>query len=627
MNKVAPGLQPGTNVPSPLGATSRTATAVVSGSMIIALLLYSAHAATASQLGYDAMLRHIVGYGGWIGPVMIRPSDLGHGYGCYTTRDIEDDELLFIVPAKVQISAPTAFLDNVCGATFANEDATAMTAIAGFMAMSALCGSAEHTPYLSTLPLSPDEPHILWWSDREIALLAGTSAHDEATQIRDQADEAVASALRNHPLREAVALSLQESESDGEVDERLSESVRAACSCILSRAFGTADGGSEMVPILDMLQHGGGEHSVSYSDEVMDAVFETATKAECDLIHATPNHASLCCEVRANRRLSKGTELTTDYGAHPDFVFGSHYSFSTADDAAHAAYATADDGQARAQALESLGTCAAGLRIEEIAMEMAAESAPVLAPASRGIEVALSAQRAAEYMDSDTAVRAWNSMRKRGRRPRRHTAGGAPIDPFHALSTLLAATGACASSPLRFVVTSSTISEAISDAATSGDRPKRGGASLDAMLSCARLCVLDEADLRSMDMPSEVVAAGGDEQEQPELHPEPPGLAEPLGDDEAERLMTLALKRLTGSRSGQISTANDQRAAALLHATASRQLEVLDSATPDAAIGDVRPECLSLALSLRRSERFVLVRMQESASELFAQGGPDVWFP
>ena len=593
--------------------------------MIIALLLCSAHAATVSQLGYDAMLRHIVGYGGWIGPVTIRPSDLGYGYGCYTTRDIEDDELLFSVPAKVQISAPTAFLDHICGATFANEEATDMTAIAGFMAMSALCDSADHAPYLSTLPLSPEEPHILWWSDREMALLAGTSAHDEAAQIRDEADEAVASALRNQPLREAVALSLQESESDGEVDERLSEAVRAAYSCILSRAFGAADGGNgrEMVPILDMLQHGGGEHSVTYSDEVMDAVFDTATEAECDLIHATPNHASLCCEVRAKRRLSKGVELTTDYGAHPDFVFGSHYSFSMAGDGAHAAYASADDGQARAQALKALGTCAARLRIEAIAMEMAAESAPVSPRASHGINVALSAQRAAEYMDSDTAARAWNSMRKRSRRARGRNAGETPIDPFNALSTLLAATGASASGPLHFVVTSSTLDDALSDAATSGDRPKRGGASIDAMLSCARLCVLDDADLRSMDMLTEVVAEGNNDEE---LQPEPLGPAKPLGEVEAERLMTLALKRLTASRSGQISTANDQRAAALLHATASRQLDLLDSATPDAAIGDVRPACLELALSLRRSERFVLVRVQESASELFAQER-NVWHP
>ena len=98
---------------------------------------------------------------------------------------------------------------------------------------------------------------------------------------------------------------------------------------------------------------------------------------------------------------------------------------------------------------------------------------------------------------------------------------------------------------------------------------------------------------------------------------------EPLEEVEAERLLELALSRLVASRSGQISVENDRRAAALLVATASRQLDALDLATPDAAAVDehLRPACVDLALSLRRSERFVLVRLQESVGDLFAQEG------
>ena len=628
---------------------------------VSALLLLCCSTSSASQLGYDAMLRHIVGCGGFVGPVAIRQSALGFGFGCYTTREIEADELLFIVPARLQISAPTALLDTVCGAGF--DDERPVAAIAGFMAMSVLCRSLEHLPYLSTLAASPDETHVLWWTSTEMALLLGTSAHEEATELRAEADEAVAATLSNEPLRDAVALALQD-ETDqragadaGEVDKRLSEAVRAAYSCILSRAFGVHDlrfgpNNREMVPILDMLQHGGGKHSVTYSDEVIDEVFDAATEAECNKILATPNHPSLCCEVRANRRLRKGSELTTDYGAHPDFVFGSHYSFSMAGEAAHAAYATAEAGQARASALDALGTCAAKLRLEAVATEMAAKC--VLASSARvasmGIQTALSAQRAAESMDAEAAASAWNAMRKRSLRRRRRGAarGETPVDPFDALATLLAATGPSASIPLKFVLTSSTLDDALSDAAASGQhpgqrpgqRPQGGGASIDAMLCCARLCMLDEADLRSMGDErsgerSTVVAAGDAQWPSPDVateSPEPsPDVAterlEPLCDVEAKRLMTLALSRLTASRSGQLSIANDRRAAALLYNTATRAIDELDSAAPSAATaGAVRPACWDLALSLRRSERFALGRLRDSASELFAQE-ENVWYP
>ena len=87
------------------------------------------------------------------------------------------------------------------------------------------------------------------------------------------------------------------------------------------------------------------------------------------------------------------------------------------------------------------------------------------------------------------------------------------------------------------------------------------------------------------------------------------------------------MARLTATRSGQISQANDRRAAAHLVAVASRQLAVLDASAPDAAVEGVRPECLHLALSLRRSERFVLTRLRDSASTLFAQeaSAAEVW--
>lgn len=595
------------------------------------------------------MLRHVVTSGGSIGPVTLRPSAMGDGFGCFTTREVEEDEVLFVVPARLQISTPTAFLDEVCGPSFASDDAEPMAAIAGFMAMSMLCESDTHAPYLSTLPISPDS-HVVWWTEREMALLDGLSAYDEAMQIREGAEDAVATTLRNLPLREAVKSALEAPDATGaaervdeeELDARLSQAVRGAYSCILSRAFGMPGDAEdrEMVPILDMMQHGGKEHSVTYTDEVRDAVFEDATEEECVAILTTPNHPDLCCEVRARRRLSEGEELSTDYGAHPCFVFGSHYSFAISSDAEHreaerfverreaerAAPSQLPESRPEA-ALAAVGSSAVRVLLGEAletALETAASptaappaslgasAAPLVAPVAapslvgRGRSIALAAQRAAMYLEEPHAQHSWKATLKQLRRPRRRSQARAepPADPFNALATLLAAAGASASEPLRFVVTSAMLEEALEDAKV-GERPRSAGASLDAMLCCARLCVLDDDD--------------GKEEAQGEAVDEAEAEAEV--EAEAERRLGVTMARLTASRSGQISMANDRRAAALLSATASLQLAALDASAPEAAVVDVRPACLDLARSLRRSERFVLVRLRDSASALFAQAG------
>lgn len=537
---------------------------------------------------YDAMLQHIVHCGGMVGPVAIRPSKMGYGFGCFTTREVAEDEMLFIVPASLQISAPTAQI--VGGNDLSMTDAAA---IAGFMALSQLSNCPKHSPYLATLPLKRDDS-IVWWSDREMALLDGTLAYNEAIELRAEADAAVCNVLRNKPLRTSYGLALSEAD-----DLRLSDAVRAAYSCVVSRAFGSADAaaGHEMVPLLDMMQHGGAACSVSYSDEVTDEVFETASDEECDAILNTPNHPDLCCEVRSTRRLAAGTELTTDYGPHPAFVFGTHYMFTVASDESYQALADAAlgedavDGAPYAAALEAMGTCALQLRLSKTVIPATAPTEWTL----RGQNLALAAMEASVFVETSVGKAEWLA----GRTNRRIANAGRK--PFREFVHLLASTDSDAIDS--FVVTCSQIEDA-ARLALEGRRPQEGGEALDALLCCARLWVLDEIDVRQIC--AQMLGAGG-------LYIAPDQVPSP------KAWRSLVLSSLM-SRSAQLSRANDQRAAALLVALASQQIAELDLSTPPAAAAlDVRPECWNLAHSLRGSERAALVWLRDSASRLFPE--------
>ena len=202
------------------------------------------------------MLRHVRENDGFIGPVALKPSKLGNGLGCFTTRDVAFDEMLFIVPAPLQISGPTALACPTCGPGFRADGVEPTCAIAGFMACMLLTDCPLHAPYLRTLPFEPDASHVLWWSDAEVALLDGSSAHAEACELRAQAQRAIQAALRNAPLRCAVQAAVRHAArdddtdlSDADIDAQLADAVRGACCCIFSRAFGVKDArhGREMV--------------------------------------------------------------------------------------------------------------------------------------------------------------------------------------------------------------------------------------------------------------------------------------------------------------------------------------------------------------------------------------------
>ena len=116
-------------------------------------------------------------------PIELRASRCGDGIGAFLTRPVQAGEVLFAIPAEAFISLSTALGHPALGPALqeiweaSSDGGVAM--LAGLIAHLQL-NSEEPHPYLRMLPTCRDEQnHVLWWSDDEVSLLAGTSAHDE----------------------------------------------------------------------------------------------------------------------------------------------------------------------------------------------------------------------------------------------------------------------------------------------------------------------------------------------------------------------------------------------------------------------------------------------------------------
>lgn len=81
------------------------------------------------------------------------------------------------------------------------------------------------------LPSRDDHSNVLWWSDDELALLAGTSAHGEARLIAE------ADAVCGELLADALATDV---EAHGE--DAVIAAVRAALVTVLSRSYSGRSG-------------------------------------------------------------------------------------------------------------------------------------------------------------------------------------------------------------------------------------------------------------------------------------------------------------------------------------------------------------------------------------------------
>jgi hypothetical protein len=157
-----------------------------------------------------------------------------------------------------------------------------------------------------------------------------------------------------------------------------------------------------------------------------------------------------------------------------------------------------------------------------------------------------------------------------------------------ALASLLVEAFSWASYPLKFIVTRDVIASASREAAKGQSTPsRRDDIGAVALLTCARLCALDLAEL------ARISAGGGDDG----------------GDPNAQ--LERALRLLLCTPGGRLSAENDLAAAQLIVDAARQQLRAVVEAgegeTASAtAVEAPRAACVALARQTREAEAFVL---------------------
>jgi hypothetical protein len=236
--------------------------------------------------------------GGAVGPLQVGTSKLGLGSGCFASQALVHGERLLAIPAS-------AIIDLQAGSIYESfaRDEGDRAALAAVLARQHLGDrSSRFAPYMAVLPQrSQSDTHVLWWHASEVELLTGT-ARQEYDSLDTEVRE-VSHTLRKTLLAAEVRLHGRRA---------VNEAVRAAYVSVLSRSFhiDTAERGEvqAMVPVLDLLQHSP-RPSVIYATETC-----ATTGGSVVVARSVGGHA-------------RGSELSIDYGSHPDFVFGTHYGF------------------------------------------------------------------------------------------------------------------------------------------------------------------------------------------------------------------------------------------------------------------------------------------------------------
>ena len=269
--------------------------------------------------------------------VGVQCSSLGGGCGLFTTEDVDEGELLLVMPYSACITRGSAFEDATAGPALrriANRRGDS-SALAGWMAMQHLCDDSRGS-FLEAHPFAEDEEptHFLWWNEAEIAAHLRGLALAEARQVRMEVAREVTFLRRAlMPIVEArlVAKGRLDGYDTTSLQADLSRSLRGAFVCILSRAFGTPGAAEEeeeaedvdsyvracqnpmLVPILDACQH-------AYPPNIVHGT-------EAFLIDGKE---TICYVCRAAESLASGSELFNDYGAtiKPDFVLATNYGFA-----------------------------------------------------------------------------------------------------------------------------------------------------------------------------------------------------------------------------------------------------------------------------------------------------------
>ena len=313
-----------------------------------------------------------------------------------------------------------------------------------------------------------------------------------------------------------------------------------------------------------------------------------------------------CTIAYARRPIRKGEELYNSYGDHPSFVFATHFGFvpgilnaadaSAAGALGAASTAAANDEERECWACElQLGGEGADARIGPsivLAAQMRAAQMMEAGEYSYDYLGEEEEEETEDYGDDDFIVDAEEEQ------------GGdeEEQDVQLALASLLIEAFSWASYPLKFIVTRELIASASSEAAKGQSVPSREDSiGAVALLTCARLCALDFADLARISARTDGTCGDGG--------------VDDGGDPNAQ--LERALQLLLCTPGGRLSSENDAAAAQLIEDAAREQLRAVQEAETAAATAEKSPDagqavlppraaCVALARQTRAAEAFVL---------------------
>ena len=556
--------------------------------MPLAVALLLGHAiwpAAATLTRHEVFLTWARQQGLRLGPVCIAPSTLG-GVGVFAERDIALGEMVFAVPKRLHVGLKAALDDPRCGAEFESrvEDGNALGVLCAFLAKEALCSDGAFKPYIDTLDLTVASPdYVQFWTEEEVDLLSGTAAYQIALDVRAEAEDVVRFALSLASLSSCVHqdLSARGLPMDAAVvEERIATCVRRAHAAVLSRSFDDLSdfGAREMIPLLDLLQHGK-PPSVQHRTKGSEDFEQTVDWMEWDDGDGGDEweEAALsepCLVARTRLPVATGEELFNFYGDHPHFVFAMHYGF-VPKVGVHAS------GPA---SVHQMGTCV--LNLEGVAAKMGRTMGPAIALAAQSRALELSDDWIPWTPDDlnahDDAYQGGSGMEP------------APIeveDGHTFLAHVLADAALWMRLPkLTFFMCDELIELAISEAEAGRLPSNQYGAA--ALVVCARLCALDERTLE---------AVGGQQ------------------NDPNEQLEAM-FRQLLDSEDGRLSAENDWLAATLLREAARERLaacqdphgrlsQAMMTAREAGGAPAPREACVRLAREVREVEVLVLERL------------------
>ena len=278
-----------------------------------------------TQESYDALLDWLRLSGAVVNEAIeICPSSLGVGYGVKLTANVKKDEVLFTIPRNACFTLEDATSDPDCGKAFerliekagqgANTVVMAAQMSLQYLQIQYDMDTAKTTqnkwaPYFQTLPWKRNinnQEHVLFWSNEMVeSLVKGSASYDEAVALRQEVDLAikvttgiVGNKLQKYRREEEESTFWPwQSKAPSVPPPGLSEAVKGAFVCLLTRAFQDGDEGDEekLVPLLDLLQHSN----------------------EPNIRHQMLK-AGGTVEVRARRNIEAGEELLNQYRSEQD---------------------------------------------------------------------------------------------------------------------------------------------------------------------------------------------------------------------------------------------------------------------------------------------------------------------